>query len=194
MNFKDFAKDYILKLNELMNDMDLASLNDFYELLLNTTEEATIYILGNGGSATTASHMANDLAVGLKIRNLKNLKVFSLSDNAAISYAIANDIGFENVFYMQLKDILKPTDIIVAISCSGNSPNIIKAIDYAKEVKCKIIGLTGFDGGRLKELSDISIHFETEKSQYGLVEDAHSIINHLIFSYFKQKDDSGKSI
>ncbi len=193
MNFKDFAKDYIFKLNELMNGMDFCSLNDFYELILNTTEESTIYILGNGGSSSTASHMANDLAVGLKIRNIKNLKVFSLSDNAAISYAISNDIGFENVFYMQLKDILKPNDIIVAISCSGNSPNIIKAVDYAKEIKCKIVGLTGFDGGKLKKLSDINIHFETEKNQYGLVEDAHSIINHLIFSYF-QKDTDEKRI
>ena len=187
MEFKDFAKDYIFRLNELLNKMDLESLNELYEVLLNATNDSTIYIIGNGGSSATASHMANDLAVGLKIREIKNLKVVSLSDNSAISYAISNDIGFENVFYMQLKDILNPKDIIIAISCSGNSLNIVKAVEYAKEKNCKIVSLTGFDGGRLKELSNINVHFETNKGEYGLVEDAHSIINHLIFTYFKKK-------
>lgn len=187
MEFKDFAKDYIFRLNELLNKMDLDSLNSFYEVLLNAKNDSTIYIIGNGGSSATSSHMANDLAVGLKIREIKNLKVISLSDNSAISYAISNDIGFENVFYMQLKNILDPKDIIIAISCSGNSSNIVKAVEYAKEQNCKIISLTGFDGGKLKELSDINVHFETNKGEYGLVEDAHSIINHLIFTYFKIK-------
>ncbi len=187
MKFKDFAKDYIFRLNELLNKMDFDSLNDFYELLLNSKNDSTIYIIGNGGSAATASHMANDLAVGLKIREIKNLKVVSLSDNSAISYAISNDIGFENVFYMQIKNVLNPRDIIVAISCSGDSLNIVKAVEYAKEQGCRIVGLTGFEGGKLKDLSDINIHFETNKGEYGLVEDAHSIINHLIFTYFKIK-------
>ncbi len=187
MEFKNFAKDYIFRLNELLNKMDLESLDDFYKILLNAENDSTIYIIGNGGSSATASHMANDLAIGLKIREIKNLKVISLSDNSAIGYAISNDIGFENVFYMQLKNILNPKDIIIAISCSGNSANIIKAVEYAKEQNCKIIGLTGFDGGKLKELSDIKLHFETQNGEYGLVEDAHSIINHLIFSYFKMK-------
>jgi D-sedoheptulose 7-phosphate isomerase len=188
MEFKDFAKDYIFQLHMLMNKIDLNSLNNFYKILLNASENATIYIMGNGGSSTTASHMANDLAVGLKIREIKNLKVISLSDNSAISYAISNDIGFENVFYMQLKDILSPSDIIIAISCSGSSANIVKATKYAKGQGCQIVGLTGFDGGELKSLSDISLHFETKKGEYGLVEDAHSIINHLIFSYFKVRE------
>lgn len=188
MEFKDFAKDYVFRLNNLLNKMDLESLNDFYEILLNAENDSTIYIMGNGGSSATASHMANDLAVGLKIREIKNLKVISLSDNSAISYAISNDIGFENVFYMQLKNILNPKDIVIAISCSGNSSNIVKAVEYAKEQNCKIIGLTGFDGGALKNLSDISLHFEIKKGEYGLVEDVHSIINHLIFSYFKARE------
>ena len=130
--------------------------------------------------------MVNDLAIGLKIRDIKTINAISLSDNSAINFAIANDIGFENVFYMQLKGILKPNDIIIAISCSGNSLNIIKAIKYAKEIGSKIVGLTGFDGGDLKRLSDIKIHFETNKGEYGLVEDAHSIVNHLLIDYFKK--------
>lgn len=187
MKFKEFAKDYIYRLNELLNRMDLDKLNEFYEVLLRAQNDSTIYIIGNGGSAATASHMANDLAVGLKIRDIKNLKVVSLSDNSAISYAISNDIGFEEVFYMQLKNVLNPKDIIIAITCSGNSANIIKAVEYAKEQRCKIVGLTGFDGGKIKALSDINLHIDTKKGEYGLVEDAHSIINHLIFTYFKEK-------
>lgn len=187
MIFKDFVKDYIGRLNELLNKMDLDKLDEFYKLLLEAQNDSTIYIIGNGGSAATASHMANDLAVGLKIRDIKNLKVVSLSDNSAISYAISNDVGFENVFYMQIKNVLNPKDIIIAISCSGDSRNIVKAVEYGKKQRCKIVGLTGFDGGELKTLSDINLHIDTDKGEYGLVEDAHSIINHLIFSYFKIK-------
>lgn len=187
MDFKVFVKDYTFKLNKLMDNIDLDAINEFYETILNLDSHSTIYIMGNGGSSSTASHMANDLAVGLKIRKIKDLKVYSLSDNSAITYAISNDTGFENVFYMQLKNILKPNDIVVAFSCSGNSPNIIKAIEYAKDIKCKTIGLTGFDGGKLSQLSDINIHFETQKNEYGLVEDAHGMVNHIIFSYFEQK-------
>ena len=128
--------------------------------------------------------MANDLSIGLKRREKQSFDVVSLSDNAAISYAIANDIGFENVFYMQLKDILKPEDTIIAISCSGNSPNIIKAVTYAKQTKATVIGLSGFDGGKLYELSDIKIHISSEKNEYGLVEDVHQIIDHILFTYF----------
>lgn len=130
--------------------------------------------------------MANDLAIGLKIRDKKVLDVQCLSDNSAISYAIANDIGFENIFYTQIKDIIKPEDILIAISCSGNSTNIINAVEYAKNQKSKIIGLTGFDGGRLKELSDIKLHIQTQKNEYGLVEDIHLILNHILFSYFQR--------
>lgn len=130
--------------------------------------------------------MANDLSIGLKRRNKKVFDAVSLSENSAISYSIANDIGFENVFYMQIKDIIKPKDIVIAISCSGNSPNIIKAVEYAKEKKATIVGLTGFDGGKLKKLSNIKLHIETQKDDYGLVEDAHLIINHILFSYFQK--------
>jgi len=150
---------------------------------------ARIYIIGNGGSASTASHMANDLGTGLKRRDILSLDVLSLCDNTSIATALANDIGYENIFYMQLKDILKPEDTIIAISCSGNSPNILKAVKYAKEMGTTIISLTGFSGGTLKKSSDINIHFETSNKDYGLVEDAHMIINHMLFSYFSSSKD-----
>jgi len=171
--------------------MKTINLNEFESmckhLLALHNSESRIFIIGNGGSASTASHMANDLSSGLKRRNILTLDVVSLCDNASINTALANDIGFENIFYMQLKDIIKPADTLIAISCSGNSPNIVQAAKYSKEIGSTIIGLTGFTGGILKDLSSINIHLDTAKNDYGLVEDAHMILNHILFSYFCQE-------
>ena len=150
--------------------------------------ECPLYILGNGGSSATASHMVNDLGTGLRRRDIINLDVVSLGDNSPVVTAIANDIGYENIFYMQMKGLINPKDVILAISCSGNSPNIVKAVEYAKEQGCKIIGVTGFDGGKLKELANIKFHVEAPKGEYGLVEDVHMILDHIIYSYYIQKE------
>ena len=98
--------------------------------------------------------------------------------------AIANDIGYENIFYAQLKDKITQNDMLIAISCSGNSKNIIKAVDYVKEQKAVIIGMTGFSGGQLKKLCDISYHIDSEKGEYGVVEDLHMILDHIIYTYY----------
>ncbi len=149
--------------------------------------------MGNGGSAATASHMANDFSVGLKLRDIRNFNVQSLSDNTPVCSAIANDIGYENVFYAQLKHKLKPQDVVIAISCSGNSENIIKASRYAKEVGASLIGMTGFDGGELKALSDVNFHIKTDQGEYGLVEDAHMILDHVIYNYYVSQKIENKS-
>ena len=98
--------------------------------------------------------------------------------------AVGNDIGFENTFYMQIKDIITANDVLFAVSCSGNSPNIIRAVEYAKSIGSTIVGVTGFDGGKLKKLSDISFHVPTQKGEYGLCEDVHMILDHVIYSYY----------
>lgn len=186
-----FVNKYKKSLIELIEKIDVKVLEE----LINKFDEierksANIYILGNGGSAATASHMVNDLGVGLKRRNIKNLKIQSLADNTPVCTAIANDIGYENIFFMQLQEVLQPHDIVVAISCSGNSPNIIKAVKYAKEIGSCVVGLTGFDGGELKNISDISFHIDTPNGSYGLVEDLHMILDHVIYSYYiEQKKD-----
>ena len=163
---EDLVKEIIIKLNETEKS------------------KSCIYILGNGGSAATASHMVNDLGVGLKRRDIKTFNVKSLADNTPVCTAIANDIGYENIFYMQLKDVLQKDDVVIAISCSGNSANITKAVKYAKEIGSCVIGLSGFDGGELKQLSDINFHIETPNGSYGLVEDIHMILDHIIYSYY----------
>ncbi len=183
-----FFENYIVRLKELLDNIDFLVVSNIVKALEQTvTDNAKVYVIGNGGSSATASHMVNDLGVGLRRRGLTNINIVSLGDNSAVTSAIANDIGFENIFYMQLEGILKPRDIVIAISCSGNSSNIIKVADYAKKIGSTIVGVTGFDGGKLKEVCDINFHVDAPKGEYGLVEDVHMILDHMIYSYYIDK-------
>ena len=189
MKLNKFIKSYTSNLSRVLEEIDIESVTKIVEKFEQTVQEkSTIYMIGNGGSAATASHWSNDFTIGLKRRGIINCDVKSLVDNVPICTAIANDIGYENIFLAQLEDFLKPEDVVFAISSSGNSPNIINAAEYAKEVGATVIGLTGFSGGKLKELSDINFHVQTDDGEYGLVEDAHMILNHIIYSYYIQKN------
>ncbi|MFZ3053694.1 MAG: SIS domain-containing protein [Sulfuricurvum sp.] len=180
-----FVNQYKLLLTTLINKIDLNAIKKIIEKFDSLHQNnGKIFVIGNGGSAATASHMVNDLGVGLKRRGIRNFNIESLADNVPVCTAIANDIGYENIFYAQLKDNLTSNDILIAISCSGNSHNILKATNYAQKVGATIVGLTGFDGGMLKKTCDISIHVETEQNQYGLVEDIHMILDHILYTYF----------
>ena len=188
MKIKPFVTDYLTRLKYILDDIDAEVVSDIIdELELTLVNKSRIYIIGNGGSSATASHMVNDLGAGLRRRDIVNFDVVSLGDNSPVVSAIANDIGYENIFFMQMKGLINPNDIVIAISCSGDSPNIVKAVDYAKDLGCKIIGITGFDGGYLKAISDISFHVNAPKNEYGLVEDTHMILDHIIYSYYIQR-------
>jgi len=188
MNVETFVDGYVLRLKALLDSVDGSIISKIISELEETlNKKSRIYILGNGGSSATASHMVNDLGAGLRRREIRNFDVTSLGDNSPVVTAIANDIGFENSFYMQMKGLLSPDDIVIAISCSGNSPNIIKAVDYAKGLGCNIIGVSGFGGGYLKKVSDINFHVDAPEGEYGLVEDVHMILDHIIYSYYIQR-------
>jgi len=188
MKIQEFTRYYIKALVDLLNKIDEIAIEQIiHEIEILLCNKGRLYILGNGGSSATASHMVNDLGVGLRRRNIINLDVVSLGDNSPVVTAIANDIGYENIFYMQMRGLIKPEDVILAISCSGDSPNIVKAVEYAKEQGCKIIGVSGFSGGKLKEISDIKFHVDAPNGEYGLVEDVHMILDHIIYSYYIQK-------
>jgi D-sedoheptulose 7-phosphate isomerase len=188
VKIKPFVTDYLIRLKHILDDIDAEVVSDIIdELELTLVNKSRIYIIGNGGSSATASHMVNDLGAGLRRRDIVNFDVMSLGDNSPVVSAIANDIGYENIFFMQMKGLINPNDIVIAISCSGDSPNIVKAVDYARGLGCKIIGITGFDGGYLKSISDISFHVSAPKNEYGLVEDVHMILDHIIYSYYIQK-------
>jgi len=180
-----FIKGYVEKLKNLLDNIDINSIAKIIESLEETQKNGgTIYVIGNGGSSATASHMANDLNVGLRRRGIRKFNVVSLADNSSVATAISNDIGFENLFYMQLEDVINDKDLLISISCSGNSPNIIKAVNYAKQKGATVVGCTGFEGGELRGLSDICFHVDTPKGEYGLVEDVHMILDHIIYSYY----------
>lgn len=183
-----FLKKYTENLKNLIDSIDMESIEQIVDLLESTTKnKSKIYIIGNGGSAATASHMVNDLGAGLRRRGIINFDVTSLADNTPVTTAIANDIGYENIFYMQLEGLLKKDDVLIAITCSGNSPNIVKAIEYARKVGSKVVGVTGFDGGEVKRQCDVSFHVDAPKGEYGLVEDVHMILDHMIYSYYIDK-------
>jgi len=180
-----FIENYKEKITRKINSINGDVFNQITENIeYCNAKGSTIYIIGNGGSAATASHMQNDLGVGLKTRDILNLNIISLCDNLSVITALANDIGYENIFYSQLNDRIKKDDSLIAISCSGTSPNIIKAVEYARGVGSKIIGMTGFNGGQLKELSDINYHVQTEPGEYGVVEDLHMILDHMLYTYY----------
>jgi D-sedoheptulose 7-phosphate isomerase len=188
VKIKPFVTDYLMRLKHILDDIDAEVVSNIIEALeLTLVHKSRIYIIGNGGSSATASHMVNDLGAGLRRRDIVNFDVVSLGDNSPVVSAIANDIGYENIFFMQMKGLINPDDIVIAISCSGDSPNIVKSVDYAKGLGCKVIGITGFNGGYLKSISDISFHVNAPENEYGLVEDTHMILDHIIYSYYIQK-------
>lgn len=180
-----FAQNYATYLGQILSQLDFNEVGKMIETLIDAREKGTqVFFIGNGGSAATASHFANDISIGT--RTEKPFKAIALTDNVAIITAVANDDGYEYVFTKQLQNFAKTDDVVVAISASGNSPNIIHSVNWAKAKGLKIIGLTGFDGGKLRELSDIKIHVQTLKGEYGPVEDVHMFIDHLIGSYLNR--------
>ncbi|MGB4065209.1 MAG: SIS domain-containing protein [Azonexus sp.] len=190
-----FISGYLEKMIESLRQIDQAVVAQIISAFEACYEKkGSIYIIGNGGSAATASHMANDFSCGLKLRGIRDFNVLSLVDNVPVCTAIANDIGYENIFYAQLKDRLKGMDILLAISCSGNSGNILKAVHYARSSGTMVIGLTGFEGGALRDLSDINFHVATDKGEYGIVEDIHMMLDHIIFSYFLSLKPESKTV
>ena len=149
---------------------------------------STIFFIGNGGSAATASHFAQDLGEVGRKSGKKHFRTLSLTDNVPFITAMGNDYGYEKIFTGQLNNLFKEGDILVAISASGNSPNVIEAVKLVKTLGGVTIGLVGFDGGRLKSLCDFVIHVEANKGEYGPVEDIHLIIDHMITSYIVWRD------
>jgi D-sedoheptulose 7-phosphate isomerase len=184
---KKFSDEYLEYLTALIAQLDRSSISQFADLLLESREnKTTTFFLGNGGSASTATHFVNDVSLGSR-QFEKPFRAISLCDNQAVITAIANDDGYENIFLQQLQTLATAGDTIVCISASGNSKNLIKAIEYARENNIYVVGLTAFDGGFLKENCDLNIHIPTKIGEYGPAEDLHMVICGLVGSYFRAK-------
>ena len=183
LSINDYSKSYIDYLTSVLNSISLSDIEKFTKVLLESRERASsVFFIGNGGSAATASHFANDIAIGTRTSE-KPFRAISLCDNQAVITAIANDDGYEEIFSQQLEVLLKKQDVVIAISASGNSPNLIRAIETAKKMSAITVGISAFDGGKMKEMVDVSLHVPTEKGEYGPAEDAHMVLDHLVSSY-----------
>lgn len=182
----EFANSYFKYLYDVLRRLELSAIETVVEEFENARANGnTIFLTGNGGSAATASHMANDLGADVlrKGGGEKPFRVFALTDNVSVISAIANDDGYDSVFVNQLKLHYSDDDKLVVISASGNSPNIVAAAEWVNKRGGKVIGLVGFDGGRVVDFCDVAIHVETPKGEFGPVEDVHMIINHLISNW-----------
>ena len=178
-----FAGAYLDYLTSVLKTIDAREIGQFIETLLDARERgATIYFIGNGGSTATASHFANDIAIGTNSYE-KPFRAVSLTDSNAIITAVGNDFGYEEIFVRQLRVLGRAGDVVVAISASGNSPNLIRAFDYAKSIGIKTVAITAFDGGKIKQMADEGVHVPTAPKEYGPAEDAHMVLDHLVGAY-----------
>lgn len=183
-----YAQSYVEYLSTVLAKLDFKAIAQFAEILDSARLAGhKIFFIGNGGSAATASHFANDLQVGPTKDTKKSFKAIALTDNNAIMTCIGNDFGYDDIFRRQLEVLMEKGDIVVALSASGNSPNIIKAVEFAKSQGNTVVGLSGFDGGQLKKLSDCNINIETPKAEYGPVEDGHMVLDHLVSTYLMRR-------
>ena len=185
-----FSREYFSYLSKVLNSIDENEINKLGDLFKSARAGGkTIFVAGNGGSAATATTMANDIGFDIlkKTKTDKPFRVFSLVDNNSVVTAISNDVGYENIFINQLKIHYRPGDCIIVISASGNSPNVVKAAEWVKSQGGKIVGFLGFTGGELKNICDVKIHVDTKPGEYGPVEDAHLIINHILAHWFQNE-------
>jgi len=178
-----FAKGYLRYLTQLLSQLNCDEVAGFIRCLMDARQRgARIFFIGNGGSAATASHFANDIAIGSRSWG-QPYRATAFTDNVPVITAIGNDYGYDDIFLLQLKINATPGDILVAISASGNSSNLIRAVEYANEHEITTVGLTGFDGGTLKPLCKVGVHIKTPHGEYGPVEDIHMVLDHLTGAY-----------
>lgn len=174
---------YVAEMHEALKGIPLGKLEEIASLLERAYEHGkTVYVVGNGGSAATASHMACDFAkttLGKRHHEIhKRLKAISLSDNMPLITAWGNDVAYEHVFEQQLRNLANEGDVLIAISASGNSPNIVLCLQTARAMGLRTVGFLGFKGGKSLELCDHAVVVESEN--YGVIEDLHSILNHML--------------
>lgn len=180
----DFKSDIELYFSKLKKTLDLISrdeLDNFLNLLVDALEKnRRVYVMGNGGSAATASHFVVDFNKGLSYKKAVRFRFTCLSDNVATLTAYANDVSYEDVFVEPLRNYLEPGDLVIGISGSGNSRNVIKAIEYANAHGAITLGLTGYDGGALKKTARHGVHIPIADMQ--VTEDLHMVLDHMAYA------------
>ena len=194
VSFRSFYERYLSGLQQVLAALDPRQIEEFANDMCKAREtKQQVFFIGNGGSASSASHFANDFSKVRFENEALLFRVMSLTDNVSWMSAIGNDFGYEFIFEHQLRNLLTPNDIVVAISSSGNSPNIIRAIDSANSRGALTYGIVGFDGGKLRDCARKTIYIPTKKGQYGFMEDATLIIGHIASVYLYEYDKARQS-
>jgi D-sedoheptulose 7-phosphate isomerase len=185
-SLSEYVTQYLDGLKKIIDEMPADKIESMGEILFQAyRHNKQVFIFGNGGSAATASHMACDLGKNTIGPNRPRFRVMSLNDNMPLLSALANDVGYDRVFAEQLVNLVRPGDVLIAISGSGRSPNIIEAMRYARERAATVIALLGFDGGEAIELADEYVLVPS--SEYGPIEDLHMILDHILTGYFAER-------
>jgi D-sedoheptulose 7-phosphate isomerase len=180
----DFAHGYLERLTGILGALDLEAVGRVVQVFLDSRSRgSTMFFMGNGGSAATALHFANDMCVCASPQGSVPFRAIGLTANVSHLTCLANDFGYDAVFSFQLRNLMRQGDVVVGISASGNSPNVINALEYANDNGGVSVAIVGFDGGRMKQIAHHSIHVQTSKGEYGPVEDVHMILDHLISNY-----------
>jgi D-sedoheptulose 7-phosphate isomerase len=182
----EFVSTYIDELKDILDQLSEEVIEQVLDVLhAARLENQQVFILGNGGSASTASHFVCDLGKNTRVQGVPNFRVMGLTDNMALFSALANDEGYENVFAQQLGNYLQPSDVVIGISTSGNSPNVVNAIQFANTYGATTIGFTGFSSGDLGSMVDIDLHVPSHSIEH--VEDIHLVLEHLITKALREK-------
>jgi len=185
-----FLNSYRSRINDLFDLIDINTLESVIQLMIDTFRNGkTLYVAGNGGSAATASHMQADFRFFVRYFTDFRPKVEALTDNVPIITAIGNDNSYDDIFVEQMKGVFSKGDIFLAISASGNSPNVVKATKYAKKLGGKTIAFCGFTGGELNKISDFSLYTPNKIKDYGPIEDLHMILMHVLVNYLTKDSE-----
>lgn len=183
LDFKNAIKEYYDRERKAVERFNLDDINEAMNAIMDTYERGgMIYVCGNGGSASTASHMQNDFNKGISEYTDKKFRFYCLNDNVSTMMAVANDIGYEEVFRFPLVNVITDKDLFIGISGSGNSKNVLNAAEYAKSIGAKVLGITGYSGGKLKEMADYSMHVDEMDMQ--IAEDLHMTFDHMMMKIF----------
>lgn len=179
----NYPSEYKTEFLKALETVDLNLVNQAIELFKDARANGRhIFVCGNGGSASTASHFACDILKGASYNRCQRFRIMALTDQLATITAYANDVSYDCVYVEQLRNFAQPNDLVMGISGSGNSPNVIRALEYANSIGCKTIALTGRDGGKLGPLAQLNI--QVSAPHMGRIEDAHMIVCHMIGYYF----------
>lgn len=194
MNRKDVLSEHLVsykkRITDLLEEIEIDDLEQVVTAFINTFKNGkTVYVAGNGGSAATASHMQADFRFFVRYFSKFRPRITAITDNAPLMTAVGNDTDFNDIFVEQLRGIIGEGDTLLLISASGNSPNLVRAAEFANREGANTIAFIGFKGGKLKDVCKYKIYTPNQEKDYGPIEDIHMILNHIIVNFLAKDEE-----